>query len=133
MTVAVVLGVLGGCGGSASAPPTSGTAVEPATIDGVWLLEGTDLVIDIVEETAVVDARSDCARVLGSLTFAPGGDPTSFSLPGRDVSGCTAAQRDRVERAIDVLENVARVEADPGGLRLEDRSGLVIGFLTPGA
>ncbi len=130
---ALILSVVAGCGGSATSSTTTvDGAAGPSSIDGVWLLEGTELVLDIVEDTATVDARSDCARVLGSLTFGPGGDPTSFSLPGRDISRCSPAQADRVDRAVTLLERAASVEAAAGGYRLLDRDGDPLGFLTPG-
>lgn len=130
---ALVLCVVAGCGGSATgSTTTTDGASGPSSIDGVWLLEGTDLVLDIVEDTATVDARSDCARVLGSLTFGPGGDPTSFSLPGRDISRCSPAQAERVDRAVALLERAASVEAEANGYRLLDADGEPLGFLTPG-
>lgn len=134
VALVLVLLAIPACGESdaESTTSTTGGVQEPRTIDGVWLLEGTDLVLDIVEDTATVDVRTDCARVLGSLTFTEGGDPTSFSLPGRDVTRCSPRETDRLDRAVALLGQVARVRSEDGGYRLLDGDGDPIGFLTRG-
>ncbi len=123
--------VVGGCGSSQDATSTtvpSGPAV-PQSLDGVWILAGAGLTLDIDIETATVDAKTSCARLLGSLTFEDEGRRTSFSLPGRDDSNCSTSQIASLERTVNVINSVARASARPGGYVLRDADGAEVAQL----
>ncbi len=130
---ALILGSACGADEAPAAPPTSSIASTPGSLEGVWLLEGTDLFLDITLDTAAVDGRTGCARILGSLTTSEDGDPTSFSLPGRDTSSCSTAARNETERAIDLLQAVASATSEPGGYVLMDSEGSELGRLQLGS
>lgn len=132
---AVLCLVLAACGSDASIPETTVPPVEaaPESLDGFWLLTGTDLTIAIDLETATVDGRTDCARLLGSLTFENSGGRTSFSLPGRDDSRCSAGERTAVDDVVEMLETVQSAEAEPGAYVLFDGDRTELGRLTSGA
>jgi hypothetical protein len=127
--------VLAGCGAAGSGPTTTlptGEAV-PMSLDGFWLLAASDLTVDIDLGTAAVDGRTNCARLLGSLTFEDQGRRTSFSLPGRDDSRCSPADRARVDDLVELLESVESAEAQPGGYALFDGDTDQIGRLLSGS
>ncbi|NNF55986.1 MAG: hypothetical protein HKN03_16290 [Acidimicrobiales bacterium] len=130
---AVVLTSACGADEAPAAPSTSSVANSPVSLEGVWLLEGTDLFLDITLDTAAVDGRTGCARILGSLTASEDGNPTSFSLPGRDTSGCSTAERREAERAIALLQSVASAIPEPGGYALFDIEGSQVGRLQLGS
>ncbi len=127
--------ILAGCGDDAAEPPvtTSNGPQVPASLEGLWLLEDTELFLDIRLATATVDGRTNCARLLGSLTAGPDGVPTSFSLPGRDTTGCTISQRRSAERLTTLLESVSAARAEPGGYVLLDATNSEIGRLLIGS
>ncbi len=122
------------CGGDAGEPTTTmpPDAAVPESLDGFWLLTETDLTLDIDLETAAVDARTNCARLLGSVTFRDGGEVASFSLPGRDDSSCDDAAKAETDRLVDLMSDVQRAEAEPGGYLLFDAEGEVLGRLETG-
>lgn len=126
------MALLAACGGSVqtteSVPTTDG---RPTSLDGVWLLEGSNLLLDITLATATVDGRTDCGRTIGSLTFTDEGDPTSFSLPGRDDSRCSRPEAAALDVAVELLESVDRAEADASGYRLYDGTNDPVGLLRP--
>ncbi|MFW2381260.1 MAG: hypothetical protein ACN4GZ_05830 [Acidimicrobiales bacterium] len=99
----------------------------------MWLLAGTDLTLDIDLGTAAVDGRTNCARLLGSLTFEDGGRRTSFSLPGRDDTRCSTAEVRAVDDIVELLETVQTTIAVAGGFALFDGEDDRLGRLTSGA
>ena len=130
---ALFLGSACGADEAPAAPPTSSVASTPSSLEGVWLLEDTDLFLDITLDTAAVDGRTGCARILGSLTTSEDGNPTSFSLPGRDTNSCSTAARNEAVRAIDLLQTVASATSEPGGYILFDADGSELGRLQLGS
>ncbi len=132
--VALCLAVAG-CGSSGSGPTTTLSPAEavPTSLDGFWLLAQTDLTVDIDLPTAAVDGRTNCARLLGSLTFENSGRRTSFSLPGRDDSRCSTSERAVVKDLIELLESVEGATAKSGGYVLFDGDNNKIGELLNGS
>ena len=126
--------VVAGCGGDGADPTTSlpPGATVPESLDGFWLLTETDLTLDIDLETAAVDGRTSCARLLGSITFLDGGDVASFSLPGRDDSRCDADATAETDRLVELMSSVQRADAEPGGYLLFDIEGEELGRLQSG-
>ncbi len=131
----VLLLALAGCGSAGSGPTTtlSPDEVVPTSLDGFWLLAASDLTVDIDLGTAAVDGRTNCARLLGSLTFEDAGRRTSFSLPGRDDSRCSPGERAAVDDLVELLESVESADAQPGGFVLFDGDNAEIGRLLSGS
>ncbi len=123
------------CGADGTGPLDDGFVGElvPSSLDGLWILQGTDLNLDIDIETAQVDGRTSCSRLLGSLTFLDGGATTSFSLPGREDRGCSDQQEGVVDDIQQLLESVASVEAEEGGYRLLNDRATLLGRLRIGS
>ena len=122
--------------GASSDPPTSEVPVGeviPTSLDGLWILENSDLNLDIDIATAEVDGRTSCARLLGSLTFLDDGATTSFSLPGRDDRSCSTTEVAQVDKLQELLESIASAQPEAGGYELLDSDGDVVGRLRVGA
>lgn len=126
--------LLAACGSDGAIPgPTSATSVGvPESLDGFWLLAGTELTVDIDLDTAAVDGRTGCARLLGSLTFEDAGERSSFSLPGRDDSRCSPTERAVVNDMVELLEAVQRATPAPAAYVLFDSEGTELGRLDLG-
>ena len=135
IVVFTVLMTATACGTSSGPPITEVPRGEalPSSLDGLWILENSDLNLDIDIETAEVDGRTSCARLLGSLTFLSEGAIASFSLPGRDDRSCSEAEAERVDELQELLESTASVRAEAGGYRLLDSDGDAIGRLRVGS
>jgi hypothetical protein len=132
--MAVLCLILTACGSNSAIPQTTRPTAEvvPGSLDGFWLLAGTDFTIDIDLGTAAVDGRTGCARLLGSLTFESSGERTSFSLPGRDDSRCSNTERALVDDIVDLLQAVQRSIPEPGAYVLFDAEGTELGRLDVG-
>ena len=135
MSVLVLIVTATACANSSTPPVTEVPNEEaiPSSLDGLWILENSDLNLDIDIEVAQVDGRTSCARLLGSLTFLDDGAITSFSLPGRDDQRCTAAEVDEVDDLRQLLQSVASVQAEAGGYRLLNSDAELLGRLRVGS
>ena len=91
---------------------------EVDELDGVWSLDGDDLlVLDLDLHDAILSAQGPCHRLLGSFTVTEDGLAT-FTVPGTATSSCDADDLSVELGMVEDLEAVERWEIDGASLVL---------------